>query len=87
MQNKVAESKNDGEVDSDEEGEKKKKPTKGKKKFVDMNETELRKELATKDLKDDKDVVALTQDEWSLKSSEVKEDYTEMKAPPLAMFS
>jgi len=52
-----------------------------------MNEKELRKELATKDLKDDKDVVALTQDEWSLKSSEVKEDYTEMKAPPLAMFS
>jgi hypothetical protein len=80
VQNKKAEKKDD---DSDGES----KPTKGKKKLVDMSEKELKKVVEERDNKENKDVKALGQDPWHLKSSDVEDDWTEMKAPPLAMFS
>ncbi|GAA6010842.1 hypothetical protein JCM11491_004561 [Sporobolomyces phaffii] len=88
--NKKAESKQDEDDDDDEEDEKEgkgKKPAKGKKKFSEMDEKDLKKLVAERDNKDNKDVKALGQDAWNLKSSAVEDDYTEMKAPPLAMFS
>ncbi|GAA5914524.1 uncharacterized protein JCM6883_003191 [Sporobolomyces salmoneus] len=78
--NKKAEGKDDG---SDAET----KPAKGKKKTADMNEKELKKLLEERDNKETKDVKALGQDPWHLKSGDVEEDWTEMRAPPLAMFS
>ncbi|GAA5978213.1 hypothetical protein JCM5350_002229 [Sporobolomyces pararoseus] len=79
--NKKAQTKNEDGSDGES------KPTKGKKKITDMNEKELKKALEERDSKENKDVKALGQDPWHLKSSEVEEDWTEMKAPPLAMFS
>jgi hypothetical protein len=52
-----------------------------------MDEKELKKVLKERDDKENKDVKALGLDPWNLGSSKVDDDYTEMRAPPLAMFS
>ena len=52
-----------------------------------MNEKELKKFLEEREAKENKDVNSLGQDPWKLKSGDVEDDWTEMRAPPLAMFS
>ncbi|GAA5937049.1 uncharacterized protein JCM15063_000140 [Sporobolomyces koalae] len=85
--NKKAEADHDEADNSEDEDQPKKKAAKGKKKLVDMNEKELKKVLAHRDNKDNKDVKSLGQDEWNFGSKSVAKDWTAMKAPPLAMFS